>query len=96
MSTLVADYVSSDEESSLSGIVAPDALPLPATHEEEDVDGEDDDQLRLQAREDAFGLRMAQGGIDASKRADEQRQTAVMAAPDVLREVGSRVKASGP
>ncbi|CAD6585834.1 MAG: hypothetical protein TREMPRED_004248 [Tremellales sp. Tagirdzhanova-0007] len=86
MSALIADYASSDEESSLPSIVAPNTYPVIATHEEEDVDEEDDEQLRLQARDDAFGLRMAEVGVDGNKRTEKERQMAVMAAPDVLRE----------
>ena len=94
MSALIADYASSDEESSLPSIVAPNTYPVIATHEEEDVDEEDDEQLRLQARDDAFGLRMAEVGVDGNKRTEKERQMAVMAAPDVLREVGVSEKSA--
>jgi hypothetical protein len=94
MSTLVAGYESSDEEVEPLASTSASTFPIHGHHnhppdlaDEDEDDEENDEQLQEQAREDAFGLFTSDGKANGNGRAGLERRTAVMAAPDVLKEV---------
>lgn len=91
MSTLVAGYESSDDDSqpipSHSASTLPRLDPDSQSHQE-DEDEEDDEQALEQVRRDAFGLSSSNGTTERNGTSTEERKPGVMAAPDVLKEVG--------
>ncbi|OCF31560.1 pre-mRNA-processing factor 17 [Kwoniella heveanensis CBS 569] len=84
MSSLLAGYASSDDESSpppAGPSHAPLGNPVPSFAQADD--DEDDDKLEAEARKDAFGL-SSTNGSHAEKRIEGK--TTVSAAPEVLKE----------
>ena len=90
MSTLVAGYESSDDESQPALRASTSTLPYLASPANNDED-EDDVLLEEQARRDTFGLSAISGTREAENAAT---RTEVMAAPDVLKEVSFCMKST--
>ena len=84
MATLIAGYDSSDDEAAPVASTSTRALPRLDNGFAPDTADDDDDELDLRARKDAFGL-STKGGPAVERRAEAA--STVMAAPDVLKEV---------
>jgi pre-mRNA-processing factor 17 len=88
MSALVAGYDSSDEEATARPTASTSTLRAVSSGLNAAADDdEDDDAIEEQARTDAFGLAGNVQKMEERKSA----KTEVVAAPDVLKEVGAVV-----